>query len=106
MKERVRGRLAFLGQIPERGTKDIVDEATEAFAAYRGVGRDIIDDLIATLIDARQTIANMAAANCQAGEISQAMIEAGISAYGADDDRCTAEKVLDIWLAMNRAPSR
>jgi len=39
-------------------------------------------------------------------EMTQAMIEAGIRAYGSDDDRSTPEKVLDIWQAMNEAHDR
>jgi hypothetical protein len=46
MTERAAGRLAFLGTVPKRGTKDVLDEAREAFAAYRGLGKDIIEDLI------------------------------------------------------------
>lgn len=37
--------------------------------------------------------------------VSQEMIEAGIAALGSDDDRATAEKVLDVYNAMGEARS-
>jgi hypothetical protein len=84
--EKSSGRLAFLGSVPKRGTKDIVDEAREAFAAYRGLGRDIIDDLIATLIEARQTIANMVSANIgMASERDHALSEADAAIKQRDE---------------------
>ncbi len=51
--------LAEIGAAPsgaasEDGTMtDVVDEAREAFAAYHGLGKDIIERLIAEIIDLR-----------------------------------------------------
>lgn len=38
--------------------------------------------------------------------LTQEQIEAGIAALGSNDDRSSAEVVLDIWIAMNKTNAR